>query len=135
MKTISIIDVHRRMTKEYLEDAGIELILTRHERVKSDTGGYSTTSRVLDSQIFAIIGPQAGLRRAPEVPSNVGDVAAYNLTLLGYHDADVRDNDTFELDGGRYRVDFVFPDSYRAQYEKVCVVVYEGPLPDINDGA
>lgn len=135
MKTVSAFDMQRQITKAYLEDAGISLVLKRPVRERTATGGLGTESITeLPPQTFALIGPQAGLRRAPEAPADVGSIASYNLTLLGYHDADVLDNDFFELDNGRYRVDFVFPDHYRAQYETVCVVVYEGSHtpPDLS---
>lgn len=126
MNTVSAIEANREITRDYLKESGFEVVLTRYTRVPSDTGGYTTDSQELAPQIFALIGPQAGLRRSPEEITNVGEVANYNLSLLGHHNANVQDGDTFILDGGKYRVDFVFPDQYRARYETVAVVVYEG---------
>lgn len=135
MKTVSAVDANRELTQTYLEEAGIELTLKRPVRSRTASGGLTTDSITeLPPQTFALIGPQAGLRRAPEVPADVGLIASYNLTLLGSYDADVKDNDTFELNGGQYRVDFVFPDHYRAQYETVCVVVFEGDRESAGAG-
>jgi hypothetical protein len=133
MKIKSAIEENKKITQAYLEEAGIDLTLTRIVKQKTSTGGFTPVPSTLPVQRFAIIGPQAGLRRAPEVPTNVGEIASYNLTLLGHYDADVKDNDTFELKGGRYRVDFVFPDDYRDRYETVAVVVYEGSLDILAD--
>lgn len=127
MKTVSAIDAQREITNTYLEDAGFDIVLNRPVKSRTPSGGLTTDSvTVLPAQRFALPNAQTGLRRSPEAPADVGEISSYNMTLLGYYDADVEENDYFELDGERYRVDFVFPDRYRAQYETLCVIVFEG---------
>lgn len=123
MKVLTEIDALKESTEDFLETNSRLITLTRHTKTRTETGGWVTSETVLEPQSFAIIGPTAGLRRAPEVPTDVGQVASYHLSLVGYPNADVRDSDTFELDGGKYRVDFVFPEH---KYKTHAIIVYEG---------
>lgn len=124
MKVQTELETKREATNYFIQDNPITIPLTRNDRVRTPTGGYKDEERTLVGQDFRIVG-SAGLNQ-PEAQTNVGTVANYGIQIVGYWDADVEDGDEFTINGGRYKVTFVYPD--RA-YRTIAQANYQGALP------
>lgn len=120
MQVVSELAVQREATADFIEAHPVDLVLTRRTQQSDNAGGYVTTETQLLVQRFALTGAGSG---RPEVATQVGEVTQYQLQLVGYHTADIREHDTFTLEGGNYRVDFVYPER---DYRIVALVLFEG---------
>lgn len=122
MKAVSELDVQRETTRNFINAFPTPIALTRHTRSASGTGGFETTAtQQLAEQDFALLGSQS--QTAPQARTEQGEITQLRIFMLGLHDADIQEGDTFTLTSGSYRVEFVHPDrSYRTFIE----VVYEG---------
>lgn len=109
------------MTNEFIKANPTSLVLTRHTESPSATGGVDHVETNLLAQDFVISGGAS--MRPPEATTEAGNIANYTIQLIGYYDADVQDGDTFTIDGGRYQVDFVYPDR---DYRTVVQAIYRG---------
>lgn len=121
MKVQTELEAKREATDHFIQDNAISIPLTRHDRTRTPSGGYSDTERVLLAQDFRITGAP-GLTGA-ESRVNIGEVTSYGVQIVGYWDADIQDGDTFILNGGRYKITFVYPER---SYRTIADAIYQG---------
>ena len=121
--------VQRRQTVAYLAaPEAREIVLTRPTPKVRTAGGGRTKGTPLDlaPQTFRVVPIK---RRVTPSQSNIveGTVTVNQYVLVGRWDADVKKDDEFELDGGRYKVDSVEPGR---QYRTLAILTFRGQ--DLN---
>lgn len=109
------IDYQRINTKIFIDSDPVDILLTHHIRSRSDEGGFTTTPAVAaSSQIFRLI-PQQDVMSSVQTPDGVTLTPTY--VLLGEWNCDMRQWDTFEVNGVKFViVSPIRPDSSLEEY-------------------
>lgn len=113
----------RRQINRMIEDDRVTVTFTRRERLSAPGGGWRWGNpRTLDPQ-------EAGLipfkRRMSDfvINTELGQVIDGAYVLLGRHDFDVKREDTFELNGERFRVKQV---DVKTEIRVSAIIDYDG---------
>ena len=123
MNTVELI-FRRRNVRAFIKADLVKVAFVRKVKVPTSAGGWTwqiqpplapQEARIVDSK-----------RRYADVHVNTeaGEIDNWPYILLGYHDMDVQENDTFTVNGNTYQVKSVKADN---QERTVCAVDFYGP--------
>lgn len=101
----------RRQTRGYIEADPSSIVLTRNERVKTETGGWRDQETLLPAQTFKFL--PASLAQQYTTPAVGGRATVSQDQLLGVWNADIKAGDTFTHEGEDYEVQEISRLSYR----------------------
>ena len=116
--------LNRKLTKQFIDQLPVTLVLTPHSRVRTPAGGYKEEAQPpRAAQTFTLIesGGIGGLPR-PEVTID-GVVRVVEFELLGEHDALMARGDTFTHQGKEWELVDLF---YENGYERRALVSARG---------
>lgn len=107
----------RRQTLGMIRADPTSIILTRHVKVPTSSGGFTHTDAALAAQVFKFV--KAGMPQISHTPTVGGVEQQTQDQLLGRWDADIKAGDTFEIDDDQYEIGEVSD----LEYRKVAVVI------------
>lgn len=117
--------VLRRNMKEFIKADYRDITLERPTKMKTQAGSWvEGNPQPLAPQRFRLI-PDKRRPSTPEVNNQEGSIPYQGWTMIGYWDADVQPDDEFELNGNRYKVKRITPDTGEREFTDRVTVLLE----------
>jgi hypothetical protein len=117
--------VLRRNMKVFIEADYRDIWLERPTKTPTSNGSWiEGLPDPLAPQMFRLI-PAKRRHSNPEVDSQDGNIPFQDWTMIGEYDADVQRDDEFTLNGDRYKVTAVTPDTAEREFTDRVVVQLE----------
>lgn len=108
--------VLRRNMKEFIRADYRDITLERPVKQKTTAGSWiQGPPELIGPQRFRLI-PDKRRPSTPEVNNQEGSIPFQGWTMIGYWDADVQPDDEFTLNGDRYKVISITPDTSERQF-------------------
>lgn len=106
----------RFMMKEFIRADYRDIILERPSKARTDAGSWIEGNPVpIAPQRFRLI-PAKRRNANPEVDSQDGNIPAQDWTMIGYWDVNIEVDDEFTLNGDRYKVTAITPDTAEREF-------------------
>lgn len=108
--------VLRRNMREFIKADYRDIILERPTKQKTGAGSWiEGQPEQIGPQRFRLISDKRRPSQ-PEVNNQEGSIPYQGWTMIGYWDADIQADDEFELNGDRYKVKRITPDTAERQF-------------------
>lgn len=108
--------VLRRNMREFIKADYRDLILERPVKMKTPAGSWiQGEPELIGPQRFRLI-PDKRRPSKPEIDNQEGSIPYQGWSMIGYWDADIQKDDEFELNGDRYKVVSITPDTSQRQF-------------------
>lgn len=115
MERIGLADLRINM-KEFIRADWRDIILERPTKAATDAGSWIEGNPIqIGPQRFRLI-PAKRRASNPEVDSQDGNIPIQDWTMIGYWDADIQPDDEFTLNGDRYKVTAITPDTSEREF-------------------
>jgi len=120
--------MRRRVVRAFILADAVRVSFTRRTLVETPAGGWVRTKEPtpLAPQVARLV-PSKRRYAPPFVNTEEGEIPKWPYILLGYHDMDVQERDTFEIDGKLYEAKSIEP--RREERTVVAVDYYSAPAP------
>lgn len=118
--------MRRRNVLAFIQADPISVIFTRQTKVKSNAGGYITTSVPLTQCQLGRIIPSKRRYAYTGVNTEAGQIPFWPYILEGLHDMDIQVADRFTWDGQEYEVKSIEADR---EEKTIAAIDFYGPKP------
>lgn len=93
-----------------------DIIIERPVKTKTNAGSWiEGNPEEIGPQRFRLI-PAKRRHSDPEIDSQDGNIPAQDWTMIGYWNADIQRDDEFTLNGDRYKVTAITPDTAEREF-------------------
>lgn len=118
----------RRNVKAFIEADPVDVSFVRVSRVRTPAGGWTeATLPPLPPQRARIV-PAKRRYGGQQVNTEAGQVDLYPYQLLGFHDMDIAEDDTFSVNGQDYQVKTIEADR---EERTVAAINYYGAKDNV----